>query len=262
MMYLSNKKTIMFITGAFVSHTCWKEWIVFFESKGYKTVAPPWPHKNELPAVLRQTHRESKIAQIRLSNLVDYYIEIMDKLPEKPIIIGHSYGGLLTQILIQKELCSAGICINSIPPANVLYFNLPFYKTIWKTSVFFGSKRKTYLMSFKDWQYYFTGEMTFEEQKESYEALLIPESKLIMRDIFTKTGKIDFNKKHNPLLFISGSEDVFTPASLNYSNFKKYKNLHSITCYKEFQNSNHLSIIQENWENIAEFIANWLMKIT
>ena len=262
MMYLSNKKTIMFITGAFVSHICWKEWIVFFESKGYKTVAPPWPHKNELSAALRQTHPNSKIALNSLNIVLDYYIEIMDKLPEKPILIGHSYGGLLAQLLIQKELGCAGICINSIPPYNAFHFNFSFYKTIWGLSGIFSSAAKTYLLPFKKWQHYFSSQMTFEEQKETYETFLIPESKLIMRDIFTKTGKIDFKKKHEPLLFISSSEDVFTPASLNYANFIKYKNLHSITCYKEFRNSNHLSINQENWENIAEFIANWLMKVT
>ncbi|WP_239457771.1 alpha/beta hydrolase [Flavobacterium nitrogenifigens] len=262
MMYLSNKKTIMFITGAFVSHACWKEWIVFFENKGYKIVAPPWLHKNEFAVDLRHVHPNSKIASIQLADLLDYYTEIIDKLPEKPILIGHSYGGLLTQLLIQKELGYAGICINSIPPSNIFYCNFSLCKIAWNTSVFFSSSSKTYLMPFKVWQQLFTNEMTFEEQKESYEALLIPESKLIMRDIFTKTGKIDFKKKHDPLLFISGSQDALIPPSLNYSNFKKYKNLHSITCYKEFQDSNHLSIIQENWETIAEFIANWLTKIT
>jgi pimeloyl-ACP methyl ester carboxylesterase len=262
MMYLSNKKTIMFITGAFVSHTCWKEWIIFFESKGYKTVAPPWPYKNELPDTLRQTHLDSKIALIRLNDLLDYYIEILDKLPEKPILVGHSYGGLLTQLLIKKELGSAGICINSIPPGNLLHFNFSFYKAIWNTSSFLGSTNKTYLMPFKTWQHSFSSQMPFEEQKESYEALLIPESKLIMRDIFTKAGKIDFKKKHDPLLFISGSEDSFTPTSLNYLNFKKYKNLHSITCYKEFIGFNHIGFTNKNWEIIAEFIANWLVKVT
>lgn len=261
-MYLSDRKTIMFITGAFISHACWKEWIVFFESKGYKTVAPPWLYKNELAVDLRQTHSESKIALIRLNNLLNYYIEIIDKLPEKPILIGHSYGGLLTQLLIQKELGSHGICINSIPPGNLMHFNFSFYKAIWNLSDDFTSTNKSYLMPFKTWQNYFTGQMSFEEQKEAYEVLLIPESKLIIRDIYSKSSKIDFKKKHNPLLFVSGSEDVFVPASLNNLNFKKYKNLHSITCYKEFQDFNHLSINQENWQIIADFIVNWLKKIS
>lgn len=259
-MYLSNKKTIIFITGAFISHSCWQEWIIFFENKGYKTVAPPWPFKNETAEILRQ-QTNSKIATMRLNNLLDYYTEMIEKLPEKPILIGHSYGGLLTQLLLQKDFGHAGICINSIPPSNLVYFNFSVYKSIWNTFGFFNSKRKTNLLSFKKWQHYFTNQMSFEEQKETYENLVIPESRLILRDIFSASAKIDYKKKHVPLLFISTSEDHFVPVSIQYSNFKKYKNIHSITCYKEFRDHNHLVLKQQNWESVAEFIANCLEKM-
>ena len=261
-MYLSNKKTIMFITGAFVSHSCWEEWIVFFENKGYKAVAPPWLHKNESADHLRQAHPDSKIAAIRLNNLLDYYTEIIEKLPEKPILIGHCYGGLLLQLLMQKDLGSAGICMHSIPPMNMTFFNFSFYKRIRNTFDFFISKKKTGLISFKKWQHYFTNQMTFEEQKETYERFVIPESKSALCDVFSRSAKIDFKKRHNPLLFLSGSADTFTPVSLVYSNYKRYKNLHSITCYKEFSGTNHLVLSQQDWKIVAEFIANWLEKVT
>ncbi|MEN2399086.1 alpha/beta hydrolase [Flavobacterium sp. MC2016-06] len=260
-MYLSNTKTIVFITGAFVSHSCWEEWIVFFENKGYKTAAAPWPYKNESAEELRTQHPDSRIAILRLADLIDYYTEIIEKLSEKPILIGHSYGGLLTQLLIQKELGIAGVCIHSVSPQFVLPSKRSFYKAIWKPLGFFTSTAKTYLMSFKEWQYAFTNKMSFEEQKASYEKLVIPESKLVLRDVLTQTAKINFRKKHEPLLFISGSEDQIIPSSLNYSNFRKYKNLHSITCYKEFKGRNHLVLYQSNWENTAQFIANWLEKV-
>lgn len=131
----------MFITGAFMSHSCWEEWIVFFENKGYKTVAPPWPHKNETAEKLRKTN-SSKIATIRLNDLLDYYTEIIEKLPEKPILIGHSYGGLLTQLLLQKDLGAAGICLHSIPPSNLIRFNFSFYRKIWSVFNFFHSRKK------------------------------------------------------------------------------------------------------------------------
>lgn len=218
-MYLSNTKTIVFITGAFVSHSCWEEWIIFFDSKGYKTVAPPWPNKNEVPENLRKEHPNSKIASLRLSTLIDYYIEIIEKLPEKPILIGHSYGGLLTQLLVQRELASAGICIHSVPPQGIYSSKFSFYKAVWKPLGYFTSRKKTYLMTFKEWQFAFTNEMSFEEQKESYEKLVVPESKQVMRDALGDTAKINFKKIHVPLLFLSGSNDNIIPSSLNYSNF-------------------------------------------
>jgi pimeloyl-ACP methyl ester carboxylesterase len=260
-MYLSNTKTIVFITGAFVSHSCWEKWTVFFEDKGYKTVAPPWPYKNESVEVLRNEHPDAKIARLRLSNLIEYYSEIIEKLSEKPILIGHSYGGLLTQLLIQKELAFAGVCIHSIPPKGLFTGKFSFYKAIWKPLGFFTSAKKTYILSFKEWQTLFTNGMLFEEQEDCYEKLVIPESKLVLRDVLTKTAKINFRKKHEPLLFLSGSDDTFIPSSLNYFNFKKYTNIHSITCYKEFKDQNHFVLGQHNWQEVAGFIANWLEKI-
>ncbi|CAM3547474.1 alpha/beta fold hydrolase [Flavobacterium chungbukense] len=252
----------MFITGAFINHSCWEEWITFFENEGYKTVAPPWPYKNETAETLRQSNSNSKIASIRLKDLLDYYTEIIEKLPEKPILIGHSYGGLLTQLLLQKDLGSAGICMHSIPPSNLIYFNFSYYRKIWSTFDFFHSRKKNYLLPFKKWQYYFTNQMCFEEQKATYEKLVIPESKLVFCDIFSNSAKIDFKKKHAPILFLSGSEDHFVAASIQYANFKKYKNIHSITCYKEFKDNQHFVLNQQNWECIAAFITNCLEKIT
>lgn len=262
-MYLSDKKTIVFITGAFIGHSCWDEWIIFFENKGYKTVAPPWLCKNDGAFDLRQKHPDSKIAAVRLNSLLDYYTEIIEKLPEKPILIGHSYGGLLTQLLIQKDLGSIGICIHSLPPSNLISYRLfPFYRAILKSLGYFTTKEQTYLMSFKEWQHYFTTQSSPEKQKITYEMLAIPESKLLMRDIFSKSAKINFRKRHPPILFVSGSGDVFTCSLIHYLNFRKYRNIHSITCYKEFRDTNHLVLKHDDWLLIAEFIANWLEKIS
>jgi len=103
--------------------------------------------------------------------------------------------------------------------------------------------------------------MSFEEQKEFYEKLVIPESKLILRDILTNTAKVNFRKKHEPLLFISGSADTIISPPLNYSVFKKYRNVYSITCYKEFKGKSHLVLVQSDWENVALFITEWLDKV-
>jgi hypothetical protein len=83
-----------------------------------------------------------------------------------------------------------------------------------------------------------------------------------LRDVFTKAARINFKKKHEPLLFLSGSNDKLIPTSLNYSNFKRYTNIHSITCYKEFQGRNHFILGQSNWAEVAGFIAKWLEKIS
>lgn len=260
-MKTTHSKTIVFITGAFVSSDCWNHWKEYFEQNGYKTIAPAWPYKDAPACTLRQRHPDAEVATIRLTDLTAYFEEIVKALPEKPILIGHSMGGLITQLLIQKGLATAGIAIHSLQPQGVLTFKFSFYKAGWHALGFFTNSLKTYLMTFKQWQYAFTNGMPYEDQKDAYYKLLVPESKLVVRDATTSAAKIDFNLPHAPLLFLSGSTDRFIPASLNYTNFKKYTHSGSVTAYKEFAGRNHFVLGQQNWKENADFILNWLGNI-
>ncbi|KAF2515119.1 alpha/beta hydrolase [Flavobacterium foetidum] len=259
-MYSSNAKTILFITGAFVSHSCWEEWIVFFENRGYKTTAPPWPYRNETAAIL-QNEKQTKTAAIRLKDLLDYYTGIIEKLSEKPILIGHSYGGLLVQLLVQKDLAVCGVCIHSFAPKNIWDGKFDFYKKMWNVFSIFKSSQKNYLITFKEWQELFTNCLLMENQKSSYKKFVVPESKALISDLHSAQAIINFRKQHVPLLFLAGSDDRLIPQKLAYSNFKKYRNLYSITCYKECKNTNHFVLIQSNWKEIADCAANWISKI-
>ncbi|MEO6980990.1 MAG: alpha/beta hydrolase [Mucilaginibacter sp.] len=260
-MSTTTSKTIVFITGAFVSNTCWDQWKVYFELQGYQTLAPAWPYKDAPACTLRQRHPDAEVASQRLANLTDYFADIVKKLPEKPILIGHSMGGLITQLLVQQDLAAAGIAIHSLQPQGIFTFKFSFYKAGWGALGFFTDTRKTYLMSFAGWQYAFTNGMSYNEQKEAYYNLLVPESKLLVRDATTSAAKVDFTRPHAPLLFLSGSADRFIPASLNYTNYKKYSHSQSVTDYKEFVGRNHFVLGQPGWEEHADFILNWLTKI-
>lgn len=255
-----NSKNIIFITGAFVGNNSWDEWKPYFESKGYTTIAPPWPHKDASAQVLRSRHPDAKLASLGLAELIDHYADIVKKQPEKPIVIGHSLGGLIAQILLHRDLAAAGVAIHSVPPQGVLPLQFSFFKSTWKALGFFTPIKETYLMSFKDWQYAFTNGMPLKEQETAYEQLAIPESKRVVRDGVTKIARVDFKKEHAPLLLLSGSEDHTIPAALNYSNFKRYKNEKSVTEYKELKGRNHYVLGQPTWKEDADYILQWLGK--
>ncbi|MDR7370355.1 alpha/beta hydrolase [Flavobacterium aquidurense] len=259
-MQSENPKSILFITGAFVSNESWNDWRDFYESKGFKTVAPPWPHKNGTAEALRQRHPDPKVASIRLQHLIDYYAEIAASFSQKPIIIGHSLGGLIAQILNQRGLAAAAVAIHSVPPQGIMSFKFSFLKAGWGPLGFFTSTKKTFLMNFPQWQYAFTNGLSFELQKKGYEDLAIPESKLVVRDTITSVAKVDFSKSHNPLLLIAGDNDHTIPYQLNHDNFKKYKNKSSVTDYKLFSGRNHFVLGQPGWQEIAIYILEWLEK--
>lgn len=254
-------QTILFITGAFVHHSCWDHWRVYFESMGYKTLAPPWPFKNASAEALRMSHPNAEIASNRLDTLIQHYAYAAKELPERPILIGHSIGGLITQLLLQQGLGAAGVAINSVPPQGIITLRFSFLKAGWGPLGFFTSTRKSFLMSFTQWKYAFTNGMDCEAQKEGYYKYAIPESKLIVRDTITKIAKVKFENPHAPLLLTSGSTDHTIPVSLNYANYRKYKNSNSITDYKEFKGRNHFVLGQPAWKENADFILDWLKNV-
>ncbi len=254
-----NSKTVVFVTGAFVVHSGWDEWQKYFQSKGYKTIAPPWPYKNGTAAELRKRQpNDTDLALLTLSQVIDSYANIIKGLPEKPIVIGHSLGGLMTQIIVNRDLAAAGVAIHPVPPLGVFPYEFSFLKGGWKSLGLFTPTKKTYLMSFKDWQYAFVNGMSLEDQRAAYESNTIPESKTVARGGLSSAAKVDFAKPHAPLLITSGSMDNIIPAHLNLRNFKKYKKNGSVLEYKEFPGRNHFVLGQPTWKEDADYILNWI----
>ena len=244
-----------------MSNACWDEWIIWFESEGYKCVAPAWPFKDAPAEELRNRPSNDAIALNTISSLTEHFATIINALPEKPILVGHSLGGLVVQLLLQRDLGFAGVAIHSFPPQGVNRFRLSFLKAIWETMMLFTSSREIYLVSFRKWKYTIANGMDCDLQKELYYKYAIPESKKIIRDTFKCVTKIDFQKPQPPLLLTSGSNDKLVPSSINYSNYRKYLAGNSITDYKEFKNHNHLVFGNTAWANEARYILNWLREL-
>lgn len=257
-----QSKTIVFVTGAFVSNLGWKEWQKYFEDHGYKTYAPAWPHKDGSAQELRDRQpNDNALANLTLAELVDHYAAFVRSLPEKPIIIGHSLGGLITQILLNRDLAAAAIAIHSVPPQGIIPYEFSFLKSGWKAFGLFTSLNKTYLMSFKDWQYAFTNGMTLEEQVRAYEENTIPESKRVARGGLSSAAGVDFQKSHAPLLMIAGGTDNIIPASLNKRNFNRYRKNGSTIEFKEFKDNNHFVVGLPTWKTVADFTFNWISTV-
>ncbi|WP_210515051.1 alpha/beta hydrolase [Hymenobacter terricola] len=255
-------KNVVFVTGAFVSNNCWDAWKTYFESRGYTTIAPAWPFKDGTAAELRarQPH-DTDLAELTLSEVVDHYAGIVQGFPEKPIVIGHSLGGLMTQLIVNRDLAAAGVAIHSVPTLGVFPYEFSFLKAGWKSLGLFTSQDETYLMSFEDWQYAFVNDMPLEVQQAAYDKYTIPESKTVARGGLSSAAEVDYEKPHAPLLLTSGSIDNIIPAHLNHRNFEKYEKTDSVLDYKEFEGRNHFVLGQPTWQEDADYIINWLEKL-
>ncbi|KOS04839.1 hypothetical protein AM493_01350 [Flavobacterium akiainvivens] len=250
---------IIFITGAFVSHTTWDKWITYFSEEGFEVVAPPWPFKDAPAKTLREFQPEGAgLATLTLDELVNHYAAIAAALPEKPIVIGHSLGGLIAQILVNRGLASAGVGIHPVPPQGVFPYEFTFLRATWKLLGLFSSVKKTHMVSFNDFSRTFANGLPLQVQLSEYEKYAIPESRTVARGGLTKAAAVDFKKPHPPLLITAGGKDNLIPVHLIKRNFKRYNTPGSVTDYREFPESNHGILTHPSWKDEAVVIREWL----
>jgi pimeloyl-ACP methyl ester carboxylesterase len=251
-----KSKTIVFIHGLFVNPESWNAWKAWFEAKGYKCYAPANPYHEGIPADLRK-NIDPRLAMVNFEDVVNNVAKLIDTLPEKPIIIGHSMAGLVVQKLISMNKAAAGVCIDGAAPPGIITLKWSFWKAnLPAINPFKGSSvfRPT-----KKWFHYaFCNTMTRAESDKVFDEIAVPESRNIPRGTLKKFARIDVKKPHNPLLIIAGEKDHIVPASLNIKNFKAYKDTASVITFKEFKGRGHYIVGEPDWQEVAGYVYNWL----
>jgi alpha-beta hydrolase superfamily lysophospholipase len=251
-----KSRTVLFIHGMYMNSLCWEQWVPYFQARGYKCLAPDWPGRDKPVATLRKAHPDPQLSQLTLRRVLEHFTDIIKAQDEKPVLIGHSMGGLAVQLLLQKDLAAAGVAIDSAPPMGVLTTRWSFLKSNWPHITPFVSQSIPIEMTFARFQYTFVNGLPLEEQRAAYERYVVPESRRVPRE--SLTARVDFRRLHPPLLLIAGSADNIIPASLNKSNHARYKASSSVTGFKEFAGRTHFIVGQKNWEEIADTVLSWL----
>jgi alpha-beta hydrolase superfamily lysophospholipase len=112
-------RAVVFLHGAFMTPLAWEHWQSWFESRGHRCLAPAWPGHDRKVADLRAAHPDPELARLRLAAIIDHSATEVAALDPKPIVIGHSMGGLVAQLLVNRDMVAAGVAIHSAPPARV-----------------------------------------------------------------------------------------------------------------------------------------------
>lgn len=253
-------KQIVFITGTFISNTCWDEWITYFENHGYTCIAPAWPYRLAGSEELRNRSANDVIATNTILSVTGHFETIIAGLPAKPILIGHSAGGLVVQLLLQKQLASMGVAIHSFPAQHSIRFHISMLKLFWKTLLWKQANVSTYLVPFRKWCYSIVNGLNCNLQKELYYKYAIPESRKIIRQACNCLPETDFKKINVPLLLTAGTHDKLVHPQVNYANYKKYSSASSMAEFKEFINHPHLIFGHEAGRKEAHYILHWLKR--
>jgi len=252
---MARSKNIVLIHGNFVNDTSWAEWKRYYEQKGYKVYTPANPGHAGDPSKLRSKVHPDLI-KTGFTDVVNNIAKLMDGLPEKPLVIGHSMAGMATMKLIEMGKAAAGVSIDGAPPKNVF----PPFQTLKTALPAFGffSFKKYFMGSRKWYDYSFFNTIPGPEKEKAFEKFAVPESYKVSRQLVLNSfSNINFQKPHAPILFIGGGSDNIFPPSLTKTIAGKYKDANSRVDVKIFDGKSHFICGEPGWEKVADHILDW-----
>lgn len=259
--------TVVLIHGLWLTARSWEHWISRYEGRGFRALAPAYPGFEVEVEALRAD--PSRIEKVGIAEVADHYEAIIRKLDKPPIIIGHSFGGTVTQLLLDRGVGAAGVCLNSAVVKGIKVVPLPQIKSLLPVLDDPRHRHQAVGLTPKQFHYAFTNTLTEEESKPLYDRYAIPAPGRIVWDGAlanfspNSPAKVDFkNAGRAPLLFIAGSEDHTNPAAVNKSNYEHQRKSGATTHYIEFAGRPHFMLRLEDWESIADLALAWAVNHT
>lgn len=251
------QKTIFMIHGMWCGGWTWENYIRYFEKLGYRCIAPTLRHHDA-------KKDDKPHPDLGTTSLLDYISDLEKEITAfdaPPIIMGHSMGGLLAQLLGSKGLGNALVLLSSAPPAGVFALKPTVLKSFFSSITTYGFWKKPIFPTLEEAVYSTLHQLPDEEQKEIYGKFVFESGKAgfeIGFYPFDKKGaaKVDESKVTCPVLVISGKKDRITPASVVKKVAEKYKQAE----YREFEGFAHWVVGEPGWEKIAGYVAEWLEK--
>jgi pimeloyl-ACP methyl ester carboxylesterase len=259
--------TIVLIHGLWMTPLSWENWIQRYTAKGYKVLAPAWPGMDRPIEEIRRD--PESLANLGVTDIVEHYEGIIRALDEPPIIMGHSFGGLFTQILLDRGLGAAGVGLDSAPVKGILLLPFSTLRVSFPALSNPLHLHKVAALTPEQFHYAFGNLMSEEESKRVYERYAVPgPDHLLFQAGFANFNPhaptaVNFdNDDRAPLLLIAGGKDHIVPASVTKMNYNLYRRSKAVTDFKEFPNRSHYTLGQPGWEEVADYALNWAERVT
>jgi len=259
----TDRTPLMLIHGAWLSSRSWENFSEYFRDRGFDVSAPEWPRKQGDVEELRED--ADAIEGLGLNEIVDHYEAQIRTLDEPPVLIGHSFGGLIVELLLDRGLGRAGVAMSPAPPKGILVLPFSSLKAAAPALAHPSKWHGIVTLTPEEFTYAFVNTFSPEDAAAAYEKYAVPES----GQIFYEAGFANFHlhpptevhfKKEDraPLLIVGAEADHTVPASLSKKEYEKYEKSDATTDYIEFPGRPHLMMVAEGWEEIAAGIETWL----
>ncbi|WP_062464842.1 alpha/beta hydrolase [Demequina soli] len=260
----STTPDIVFIHGLWIHATAWEPWQTLFEEHGYASTAPGWPGDKDTVAATRED--PSGLDGVGIARIVDHYAEVIEGLDGKPIAVGHSFGGLVAQELLARDLVRGAVAIDPAPIKGVTALPFSQLKSGFPVLKNPANKNRTVALTPKEFHYAFGNAISEEECNGIFDAYVIPgPGRPLFEDataafVRRSPAAVDTHSAaRGPLLLTSGTEDHVVPAVVTKQVLKLYAdNTASITEYHEYEGRGHSLTLDDGWREVAEDILGWL----
>jgi len=254
---------VVFVHGLWLHAESWAPWVDRFTAEGYVPTAPGWPGDS---ATVEETRkRPERVAGHGIDDVVAHYAEVIKALEAKPIVIGHSFGGLIAQRLLGEDLAAAAVGIDAAPIKGVVFLPLSGLRVASIALRNPANKKRAVALTAKQFRYGFGNAISASESAELYERWAIPSPG---RPLFEAASanfsprspaKINTgNATRGPLLLTAGGRDHTVPASITKSTLKLYRKSSAVTDFKEFPAKGHSLALDTGWHEVADFVLGLL----
>src|SRR5712692_1806023 len=254
-----GKQPVVFVHGLWLLASSWDRWRALFEEQGYTTLAPVWPDEPDTVEAAKQD--PEVFAHKRIKQVTQHYVDAIRQLKRKPAVIGHSFGGLIAQMVADAGVAAVTVAIDAAPFRGVLPLPLSALKA---ASPVLGNP-----LNYEQFRFAFANAVDESEAHELYETFAVPASGVPLFQAATANlnpwteAQVDTeNPERGPLLIISGEKDNTAPVAISNASYKQQEKNPAVTEIREMPNRGHSLVIDHGWREVAEtalaFIAQQL----
>jgi pimeloyl-ACP methyl ester carboxylesterase len=254
---------VVFVHGLWLHGSSWEAWLERFTAEGYVPIAPGWPGDG---ATVDETRKQpDAVAGYGIDDVVGHYAKIIEALPSPPIVIGHSFGGLIAQRLLGDGLAAAAVGIDAAPIKGVLFLPLSALRVASIALRNPANKKRAVSLTADQFRYGFGNAVSAAESADLYERWAIPSPgkplfEAAMANLSSHSPakvKTD-NASRGPLLLTAGGKDHTVPAAITHSTLKLYRKSSAVTELREFPDRGHSLALDSGWAEVADSVLDWL----
>jgi pimeloyl-ACP methyl ester carboxylesterase len=258
-----TRPPVVFVHGLWLHASAWQPWIDLFTESGYEAVAPGWPGDAETVAETRAN--PDPVADYGVEAVADHYAAIMSKFTTRPVVIGHSFGGLLAEKLLGDGHAAAAVGIDAAPQKGVLPLPLSALRVAFAALRNPGNIDEAIALTQEQFRYGFGNAISEVESADLFERWTIPSPARPLFQAATanfnphaQTKVESGNNDRGPLLLTMGGKDHTVPEAISKSAYKKYRKSEASTELIEFEDRGHSLTIDSGWRDVAERVLSWL----